>query len=166
LSYGWKDSKKIVNHLEIWRLLTPTFLHGNAYHIIANVVSQLFLGNGIEYGLGMKRFIGLYSLTGFGGMLLSSIMKPESFAIGASTSVFGLVGFYISYLFTNWSFMGRERPGQRGYLFIFTFLICLVNLNIGPMANGNVDNYGHYGGLITGLLLGLALAENYDREAR
>jgi membrane associated rhomboid family serine protease len=111
LSYGWKDARKIKNQYQIWRLITPTFLHGNAYHIIANVVSQLFLGSGIEYGLGLTKFVVLYFVTGFGGMLLSAIMKPESFAIGASTSVFGLVGFYISYLFTNWSFMGREKPG-------------------------------------------------------
>lgn len=102
LSYGWKDSRRIKDNYEIWRLISPTFLHGNAYHIIANVVSQLFLGNGIEYGLGIERFIILYFATALGGMLLSAIMKPESFAIGASTSVFGLVGFYISYIFTNW----------------------------------------------------------------
>jgi len=69
------------------------------------------LGNGIEYGLGIYRFIALYFATGIGGMLLSAIMCPQSFAIGASTSVFGLVGYYISYLFTNWQFMGREKPG-------------------------------------------------------
>ena len=34
------------------------------------------------------------------------------------------------------------------------------------MANGNVDNYGHYGGLVTGILMGFTFSENYDLEAR
>lgn len=51
-------------------------------------------------------------------------------------------------------------------MIVFTFLICLVNLNIGPFSNGNVDNYGHYGGVITGILMGMTFAENYDLEAR
>lgn len=104
---GWKDSRKIKNNYQVWRLLTPTFLHGNAYHIIANLNAQLFLGNGIEAGIGTYRMIFLYFTTGIGGMLLSAIYKPESFAIGCSTSVFGLVGYYVSYVITGWWYMGR-----------------------------------------------------------
>lgn len=99
---GWKDAKKIKNDGEVWRFFTPTFLHGSAYHINANIASQLFLGNGIEYGIGVWKMIFLYFSTGFGGMLLSCIFKPESFAIGASTSVFGLVGFLIAYVISHW----------------------------------------------------------------
>jgi len=47
----------------------------------------------------------LYFSTGFGGMLLSCIFNPESFAIGASTSVFGLVGFLIAYVISHWQYM-------------------------------------------------------------
>lgn len=108
---GWKDARKIKNNYQVWRLLTPTFLHGNAYHIIANLTAQTFLGNGIEAGIGTYRMIFLYFVTGIGGMLLSSIYKPESFAIGCSTSVFGLVGYYVSYIITGWWYMGREAPG-------------------------------------------------------
>ena len=34
---GWKDARKIKNDGEVWRLFMPTFLHGSAYHIIANI---------------------------------------------------------------------------------------------------------------------------------
>ena len=99
-------------------------------------------------------------------MLLSCVFKPESFAVGASTSVFGLVGFYISYIFTNWQYMINKNAIQLGYLSILTIVIVLVNMNLGPMADGTVDNFGHLGGLATGILVGLTFAEWYDFTAR
>ena len=163
---GWKDAKKIKNDGQVWRFFTPTFLHGSAYHINANLMSQLFLGNGIEFGIGPWWMIFLYFTTGFGGMLLSCIFKPESFAIGASTSVFGLVGFLISYVFSNWQYMKIYRPWQTIYLSVLTSLIVVINMNIGPMADGSVDNYGHLGGLLTGMLCSLVITEQLDRQAR
>jgi len=59
------------------------------------------MGSGIEHGIGTPLFAMLYILSGFGGNLLSSIANPAAYGVGASTSVFGLVGFYISYLFSN-----------------------------------------------------------------
>lgn len=106
----------------------------------------------------------LYFTTGIGGMLLSAIYKPESFAIGCSTSVFGLVGYYVSYVITGWWYMGRQEPGQRIYLTILTSLIIYINSNLGTDSS-NADNYGHLGGLITGILSGFAICEFYDRQA-
>ena len=60
------------------------------------------MGSGIEYGIGWIRMFILYILTGFGGNLLSSVINPVSYGVGASTAVFGLVGFYIAYIFSNW----------------------------------------------------------------
>jgi len=35
----------------------------------------------------------LYMITGIGGNLLSAVLNPMAFGVGASTAVFGLVGF-------------------------------------------------------------------------
>jgi membrane associated rhomboid family serine protease len=67
------------------------------------------LGSGIEYGIGVLKMSILYILTGIGGNLLSAILSPAQFGVGASTSVFGLVGFLIAYIFTNFFDMGRKR---------------------------------------------------------
>ena len=53
------------------------------------------MGAGIEYGIGPWYMTFLYLITGFGGNLLSSVLNPVSFGVGASTAVFGLVGFYV-----------------------------------------------------------------------
>ena len=51
-------------------------------------------------------------------------------------------------------------------MLIFTSVLILLNLNVGANADSKVDNWGHLGGLITGILAGLAITEQYDAEAR
>jgi len=124
------------------------------------------MGTGIEDGIGAVRMIILYFLGGLGGILFSMDVRPYTHGVGASTAIFGLVGFYIAYIFTNFWYMGRRRAGQRIALIVYTSLMVLMNLNIGPHSDSHVDNWGHLGGLITGLLVGLALSEIYDLQAR
>ena len=69
------------------------------------------MGSGIEHGIGPWWMMFLYLLSGFGGNLLSSVINPASYGVGASTAVFGLVGFYIAYIITNWKFMKRTGWG-------------------------------------------------------
>ena len=99
---GWQDSKKIKNQYQIWRWFTPVLLHGHFEHLAGNVAGQLYMGAGIENGIGPGYMAFLYTITGFGGNLLSSVLNPVSFGVGASTAVFGLVGFYVQYIFTHW----------------------------------------------------------------
>jgi len=124
------------------------------------------MGAGIEYGITFWRMVFLYTLSGLGGITLSMCVRPAAHGVGASTAVFGLVGFQIAYLFTNWMYMGRERYGQRIFLLIYTITMVLLNLNIGPGSDSHIDNFGHLGGLISGILIGLSLTEDYDGDAR
>lgn len=126
------------------------------------------MGSGIENGIGVGYMIFLYTASGIGGNLLSSVCNPAAYGVGASTAVFGLVGFYISYLFTNWSSMQRARggAGQQIFLIVFVSTLILLNLNIGPNQDTKVDNWGHLGGLITGIFAGLAITEFQDSTAR
>ena len=54
---------------------------------------------------------------------------------------------------------------QRFTLIIFILLILLFNIQIGA-TEANVDNLGHLGGLIVGIIMGFAIAENDDRRDR
>lgn len=124
------------------------------------------MGAGIEFGIGFGRMVFLYVLSGLGGITLSMCVRPNAHGVGASTAVFGLVGFFLTYIFSNFGYMGRERSGQRIFLIIYCSLLILMNLNIGPNADGHVDNWGHLGGCITGVLCGYALTNQYDADAR
>jgi rhomboid protease GluP len=163
---GWQDCKKIKNDWQIWRWFMPIFLHGHLEHLIGNLTGQLFMGAGIEYGIGFWSFVFVYMTTGIGGNLLSACIIPASYSVGASTAVFGLVGYLVGYLFTNWQSMGRRGIGQRVFLIVYCSVLILMNLNIGPGADPKVDNWGHLGGGITGFFCAFVVSENLDADAR
>jgi len=124
------------------------------------------MGSGIEAGIGFGRMAFLYIICGLGGITLSMCVRPSAHGVGASTAVFGLVGYLISYLFTHFQYMSRVRFAQFVYLLIFTVSLVLMNLNIGPGSDPHTDNFGHLGGLITGIISGFAISEQYDADAR
>ena len=124
------------------------------------------MGSGIEWGIGFGWMAFLYLITGLGGNLLSSVLNPAAFGVGASTAVFGLVGFYVSYLFTNWRHMQRKAFGQIIFLVVYCSVLILVNLNVGPKRDEKVDNWGHLGGLVTGIIAGFAISEALDARDR
>ena len=54
---------------------------------------------------------------------------------------------------------------QRFTLIIFILLVLLFNITIG-ITEASVDNLGHLGGLIVGIIMGFAIAENDERNSR
>jgi rhomboid protease GluP len=79
----------------------PMLLHGHLEHIAGNVSFQLFIGSGIEYGIGWWRMAILYILCGVGGVLFTNVFTPKDVAVGASCSGYGLLGFILAYVITN-----------------------------------------------------------------
>lgn len=99
----------------------------------------------------------LYIVSEIGGVLLAITFHPESYGVGASCAGYGLLGFVLSYLFTNWGYMGRKVEWQRIYLLCFFLLFFIMNQ--GLSLNWESNNIGHQGGLITGFFIGLTLSE-------
>lgn len=95
---GWKDARKIKNRNQVWRFITPVFLHASFMHISLNILSTLVIGSGLENGLGFWRLFSLYFVSAFGGILFSCVFNPLSYSVGASTAIFGLIGYYVSHL--------------------------------------------------------------------
>ena len=93
---GWKDAKKIKDRNQVWRLVTPTFLHASFMHLALNTISILVIGSGLENGLGCWKLSLLYFVSSFGGILFSCVVNPMGYSVGASTAIFGLIGYYVS----------------------------------------------------------------------
>ena len=97
---GWKDARKIKKRGQAWRFITPVFLHASFMHITLNLLSTLVIGSGLENGLGFWKLFSLYFVSAFGGIIFSCVFNPLSYSVGASTAIFGLIGYYVSfYLF-------------------------------------------------------------------
>ena len=140
-----------------WTILTANFLHGSLLHIFFNLSWLRTLGTLCLQLFGPIRLINIYILTGAGGFLFSNLYKNHP-TIGASCALFGLMGVLISY--------GRRRGGTFGDALskqVWTWAIVgfLISFAI-PMVN----NAGHAGGFVTGLLMGRLLPVHGQRSNR
>lgn len=130
---------------QIWRLITPVLLHGSLMHIGFNMYALLAIGAGMESRMGHIRFLMLYLVGGFAGNVFSFYFS-EANSLGASTAVFGLLAAEGVFLYLNKGLFGQRA--QRALRNIV--MVAGVNLFIG--LSPGIDNWGHIGGLLGGLI--------------
>jgi membrane associated rhomboid family serine protease len=172
IEYGAKVNQRI-HEGEWWRFVTPVFLHVTVpglgpLHLIINMYGLFMLGPYVEKLYGSAKFVFFWIATGVSGVVVSYLtVRPElakstlgSFlfkaldapAAGASTALFGLVGV----LFVFGIKYRRELPEDFKRAFGFGMLPMIVlNLFIGYIAREMVDNAGHLGGLVSGVILAI-----------
>ena len=135
---------------EYWRLIMPMFLHIGWLHLLVNAYALFILGPILERVYGYGRFATLYVATGVGSSLLSMSLS-NNIAAGASGAIFGIAGAMVvtGYLHRDLIPARWGRAFGRG---ILPFI--LLNLVFGFSVRG-IDNWGHLGGLVSGVLLAL-----------
>jgi len=131
---------------QLWRLLTPALLHGSVMHIFFNMYALFSLGASLERYFGRTRFLLLYALGAFAGNV-ASFLFTDGYSVGASTAVFGLIGAEGIFLYQNRKLFGDEARRAIGNV-IFVAAINLFVIGSLPF----IDNWGHIGGLIGGLM--------------
>ena len=78
---------------EFYRLFMAQFLHGHFSHIFGNSLAIFILAPSIEHGYGWLHLTIIYLGAGVSGNALSNLtLHPDGVSIGASTSIFGLMG--------------------------------------------------------------------------
>jgi rhomboid protease GluP len=92
---------------QIWRFLTSIILHANFMHLLSNIISQLIFGVSLESTVGRTKIILLYVASGVGGCLFSSLISDD-ISVGASTSIFGLLGGQLGKDLLNHIYMRRQ----------------------------------------------------------
>ena len=95
-----------------------------------NVLATIIIGSGLENGLGVWKIIVLYFVSSFVGILFGCVFNPTQNSVGASTAIFGMVGYYVAYLTINWSRLGERNPMQRFSLIMFVFFSVVLNFEI------------------------------------
>jgi rhomboid protease GluP len=136
-----------VQNGEFWRLLTATILHGSLPHIAFNGFAMWQIGLQLERVAGTATTLTAFVVSGLMGSLFSGLLgNPQVVSVGASGGIFGLIAFLIVYGVHNTSeFVQRLRT--QGWLLALYFLMSAFI--------PNVDNWGHFGGIVGGLALGL-----------
>jgi rhomboid protease GluP len=139
-----------------WTVLSAGWLHGGALHILFNMmwVRQLAPATAEMYGPG--RMVIIYTLGGVAGFALSSfagayippllVLRGGQFTVGASASIFGLLGALVYYgRRSGSSAIGNQAFSYAMIMGLFGFLM------------PGIDNYAHAGGFAGGYLAGRLL---------
>ncbi|KAM7253883.1 hypothetical protein ACFE04_031565 [Oxalis oulophora] len=150
---GALDRRLVQHKNQWWRLFSCMWLHAGLIHLLANMLSLLFIGIQLEQEFGFLRIGLLYVLSGLGGSLMSCLNQVESrltISVGASGALFGLLGAMLSELITNWTIYSNKCVAV-------TTLILVIGLNLAVGFLPHVDNSAHIGGFISGFLLGFIL---------
>lgn len=133
-------------YLQPWRLLTVTLVHASIWHIVLNMLALWALGRSLEPLLGRGRFLTLYMLSALGGSVLTALLAPTTWVVGASGAVWGLLGAMFV--------IGRHLGAN------VTAIAVLLGLNllITFLPGSNIAWQAHIGGGLVGALIGLIFA--------
>jgi rhomboid protease GluP len=153
--FGSTGVVPVVGYGRWWTLLSASWLHGGVLHILFNMmaVRQLAPPTADIYGAG--RMVIVYTIAGFTGFVASTLagyylywmpipfLRGASSTLGASASIFGLLGALVYYGKRGGSSMIHSQAmGNVLSLFIMGLIL------------PGIDNYAHAGGFAGGYLAG------------
>lgn len=134
---------ELISGGEYYRLVSCMFLHGGAMHVALNMYSLYALGPFVENLYGKVRYTIIYFLAGIASSLFS-YMFSSNISVGASGAIFGLLGAALV-------FAVKMRDRVRKDFIVNILSVIGINLVMG-FSIPNVDNFGHLGGLVGGIL--------------
>jgi rhomboid protease GluP len=143
LELGLKDNALILGG-QLWRLLTPVFIHAGILHLGVNMYSLFALGPAVERFFGAPRFLAVYILSGISGVIFSLAFSPAA-SVGASGAIFGLLGALATFLYLH-----RPVFGPAGGMMLRQ-LVIVGALNLFASLSPGIDLWGHVGGLVAGV---------------
>ena len=119
----------LIEQGEVWRLITPAFLHASPIHLLFNMYALFVLGRVIEGVYGHSRFLMLYFISAFAGNVASFVLSANN-SLGASTAIFGLIGAEAIFVIRNKRFFGNRFNSTLTNIGV----IIALNLAIGFLA--------------------------------
>lgn len=139
-------------HGQVWRLITPIFLHFGVQHFIFNMLALVSLGRLIEIRKGTRKFAILVIVIAIASNVGEYLGESQQarFAIfgGMSGVVYALFGYLLTKMYTHPD-EGLGISSNNILIMIGWFFLCLTGY-LGPIAN-----FAHGVGWATGMLLGL-----------
>jgi GlpG protein len=141
---------------EVWRAVTPAFLHGSPLHLAMNMFALVILGRLAEQLVGTPRYALMVLLLAALPMLLACLMPPaldgSPQTVGISGVIYGLASFL-------W-LVARQRPDlgfqiPNGFI---TFMVIMILLGFAGVLTG-ISSWAHLGGFVVGLALALGYTQ-------
>jgi len=144
---GWLPGFVDVRSGQVWRLVTPIFLHSDLLHLLFNMWWLLDFGTMLEHRTGSWQFLGL--------VLLSAALSNAAQLQWGGSPLFGGMSGVVYALFGYLWIRGKQDPGfgvalppqLAGFFLVWWALgvTGVLDALVGPIAN-----YCHSGGLAVG----------------
>lgn len=132
-----------------WSLLSASWLHGSLLHILFNMMWVRDIGPATVDVIGPGRTVIIYVVSGVCGFLVSSLagaylpplplLRGAQLTIGASASIFGLLGALVHYGQKSGSSLVHGQARQWA-LILFVYGLIMPG----------IDNFAHAGGFVGG----------------
>jgi rhomboid protease GluP len=132
-----------------WTVLSATWLHGGLLHILFNMMWVRDIGPSTADVIGPARTVIIYVISGVCGFLLSSaagaylppipLLRGASLTVGASASIFGLLGALVHYGRKSGSSLIHTQEKQWA-----------LNMFVYGLVMPGIDNFAHAGGFVGG----------------
>jgi membrane associated rhomboid family serine protease len=142
-----KINEFILKDGQVYRLLTSIFLHSGIAHLFFNGWALYVIGQDIEHLFGHVRFLLIYFLGGLTASVVSLVLNPAAWSVGASGALFAIFGAEMVFLYRNRAMFGQFARRRLQTL----FYLLVLNLLIGVVGSSLIDNWAHVGGFLGGL---------------
>lgn len=162
---------------DAWTFVSYALLHGDAMHLIVNLVWFLAFGSAVAWRFGTVRFAIFLAVTAAAGAAAHLLTNFGEFVplVGASAAISGAMAASLRFVFEIGGPLGVFRAGGRGAFLVpaaplsralqnpqvlaFLAIWFLINLGFGlgtlpdDLASGAIAWQAHIGGFLAGLLL-------------
>ncbi len=148
---------------EVWRLVTPVFLHFGIFHIVFNMLWTWELGRLIEWRQGIWQLGALTLIVSIVANLAQYFVSGPLFG-GMSGVIYGYFGYVWVQNLTNPRFGVQLNPAIVK-LMLGWFVICWTGL-LEKIFGIAIANTAHTAGLISGMVVSLIVSGIVQRNIR
>jgi GlpG protein len=146
-----------VRHGELWRVLTPIFIHFGIMHLVFNMLWLKDLGTAVEKVVGTGMLLAFVLVVGIGANLAEFWFGKHQVFGGMSGVVYGLLGFvWVKSKLDPGS--GFFLHNQTALMMVIWFFLCVFGVI------PHIANWAHGAGLGLGLLWGFISAMTRSRR--
>ncbi|MEO0143080.1 MAG: rhomboid family intramembrane serine protease [candidate division WOR-3 bacterium] len=144
------------------KIFFSMFIHANFMHILGNMIFLWVFSDNVEDRIGHFKYLFLYLIWGIAGVMLHSILSPNSKIpmVGASGAISGVLGAYVLFYprarilaLVPFGFFLRMTYIPSfffiGIWFLYQFFLGLAGIG---STGGGVAYFAHIGGFIAGFL--------------
>ena len=145
-----------LNKCEIWKALTPIFLHGFTFHLLFNILAIAQLGRIVERIEGTFRYTWMVLSMAVLSNLLQGLMPQSLMGYHLFGGLSGVVYGLFAYLWI----ISLLRP-EMGFALSNTSVAIMLGWLVLGFTNyvGSIANLAHLGGLLTGIILAVILSK-------